>query len=189
MAAAGSASEGFPASSLVDQPVASSSSQRPATPSNQPPHPADSSRTARRRLSIETDRPDPVSIRRRSTISPTRFRSDDSANAELYPTRTLSRIRSTRQTTSSEDPERPSAPRPPSPPPPEANAPPPVDEVTISRLTAHYGVLVLASMIGCLIRLGLEALATCEWDLRLRDVSIQRLHRLALASLTPRPYR
>jgi hypothetical protein len=44
----------------------------------------------------------------------------------------------------------------------EANAPPVDNEVTTSRMVAHYSGLVLASMIGCLIRLGLEALGQCE---------------------------
>ena len=80
------------------------------------------------------------------------------------PTQELSRIRSSHQTASSlsEDPERPRQPQPPSPAPPEANAPPPAEEVTPLRLGAHYSGLVLASMLGTLIRLGLGALATCE---------------------------
>lgn len=65
-------------------------------------------------------------------------------------------------TPDSEDPERPDAARAPSPPGHEANAPPPDEEVTKLRLTAHYAGLVLASMIGCLIRLGLDALGDCE---------------------------
>lgn len=65
----------------------------------------------------------------------------------------------------SEDPELPRPPRAPSPEPPEANAPPPEGEVTRLRLSAHYAILVLASMVGTLIRLGLEALATCECPL------------------------
>jgi hypothetical protein len=44
----------------------------------------------------------------------------------------------------------------------EANAPPVDNEVTASRMVANYSGLVLASMIGCLIRLGLEALGQCE---------------------------
>lgn len=45
--------------------------------------------------------------------------------------------------------------------PPKANAPPPVDEEPWYRSLAHYAGLVLASMLGCLIRLGLDALANC----------------------------
>lgn len=76
----------------------------------------------------------------------------------------LSRFRSSHQTTSSlsEDPELPRPPRPPSPEGPEANAPPPTEEVTPLRLTAHYSILVLASMVGTLIRLGLEGLASYD---------------------------
>ncbi|ORX34021.1 CrcB-like protein-domain-containing protein [Kockovaella imperatae] len=74
------------------------------------------------------------------------------------------RILSTQQSMSavSEDPELPSEARPPSPPPREGEAPPPVEEVTLSRLGAHYSGLVLASMAGCLIRLGLTALGTYD---------------------------
>ncbi|ODN79520.1 hypothetical protein L202_03482 [Cryptococcus amylolentus CBS 6039] len=55
-------------------------------------------------------------------------------------------------------PEHLGGPPPPPPPAPEANAPPPAEEVTHLRLGAHYGGLVLASMLGCLVRLGLSAL-------------------------------
>nr|XP_031860686.1 uncharacterized protein CI109_003729 [Kwoniella shandongensis]KAA5527758.1 hypothetical protein CI109_003729 [Kwoniella shandongensis] len=72
----------------------------------------------------------------------------------------VDRMRS--RSTVSEDPERFRPPRSPSPTPPEDNAPPPKEEVTKLRLGAHYAGLVLASMIGCLIRLGLEGLA--EYD-------------------------
>ena len=44
----------------------------------------------------------------------------------------------------------------------EENAPPPAEKVTRLRLGAHYAGLVLASMLGSLIRLGLEGLTTCE---------------------------
>lgn len=76
----------------------------------------------------------------------------------------LTRIRSSQQTTSSqsEDPEIQRPAQPPSPAPPEANAPPPAEEVTVLRLAAHYSTLVLASMLGTLTRLGLEALTTCK---------------------------
>lgn len=57
-----------------------------------------------------------------------------------------------------EDPEQQDPSRPPSPPQPEANAPPPAEEITPLRLSAHYAGLVLSSMAGCLIRLGLTAL-------------------------------
>lgn len=60
----------------------------------------------------------------------------------------------------SEDPEQPRPNRQPSPPAPEANAPPPEEEVTHLRFAAHYASLVLSSMVGCLIRLGLSALGT-----------------------------
>ena len=62
----------------------------------------------------------------------------------------------------SEDPEQTRPPRQPSPPPEEANAPPPEEEITPLRLTAHYSSLVLSSMIGCLFRLGLTALGTYD---------------------------
>lgn len=62
----------------------------------------------------------------------------------------------------SEDPEQSRPNRPASPPPPEANAPPPEEEVTPLRFTAHYASLVLSSMKGCLIRLGLIALGTYD---------------------------
>jgi hypothetical protein len=75
----------------------------------------------------------------------------------------------TRDTRASEDPERPDALHAPSPPGPEANAPPPAEEVTRLRLGAHYAGLVLASMVGCLIRLGLDALGECELALS-RDI-------------------
>jgi CrcB protein len=58
---------------------------------------------------------------------------------------------------SSEDPEVPNAFRSPSPRPAS-------EDLAFSRSAAHYAVLVLASMIGTLIRLGLEALADCELD-------------------------
>ncbi|WWC59611.1 uncharacterized protein I303_102169 [Kwoniella dejecticola CBS 10117] len=66
------------------------------------------------------------------------------------------------ESTMSEDPEVPRPPRPESPKPPEDNAPPPAEEVTRLRLSAHYAGLVLASMLGCLIRLGLNALGTYD---------------------------
>ncbi|ORY20917.1 CrcB-like protein-domain-containing protein [Naematelia encephala] len=89
--------------------------------------------------------------------SPSLFRSRTQDGA-IHP----SISRNTDMTRSSLDPERPDPPRPPSPPPREENAPPPADEVTHSRLAAHYSGLVLASMIGTLIRLGLDALATYD---------------------------
>ncbi|WVQ81786.1 hypothetical protein IAT38_003911 [Cryptococcus sp. DSM 104549] len=72
----------------------------------------------------------------------------------------VSHIRS--RSSISEDPELPAPPRGPSPPPPEANAPPPAEEVTRGRLAAHYAGLVLASMLGCLARLGLSGLGTYD---------------------------
>ncbi|WVQ69417.1 uncharacterized protein L199_007634 [Kwoniella botswanensis] len=83
-------------------------------------------------------------------------------------TTSLSRNRSTRQShvrsesSISEDPELPRPPRPRSPPAPEDNAPPPKEEVTTLRLAAHYAGLVLASILGCLIRLGLNGLGTYD---------------------------
>lgn len=53
--------------------------------------------------------------------------------------------------------------RPPSPPGPSANAPPPSERVTHLRLSAHYAVLVLSSMLGCVARLGLNSLGTCKY--------------------------
>jgi hypothetical protein len=67
------------------------------------------------------------------------------------------------QSSMEEDPERLRPQREPTPLPPEANAPPPAEEVTALRMGAHYGGLVLASMIGTLIRLGLDGLATCTF--------------------------
>lgn len=72
------------------------------------------------------------------------------------------RLRS--QSSYSQDPEMPNGPRAPSPKPEEANAPPPEEEVTHVRLLAHYSSLVWASMLGCLIRLGLNALGDCEYS-------------------------
>jgi hypothetical protein len=43
----------------------------------------------------------------------------------------------------------------------EEVAQPAVEQVTPSRLAAHHAVLVLASMVGLLFRIGLDALATC----------------------------
>jgi len=76
----------------------------------------------------------------------------------------MSRTRSTPRsaTSMSADPEIPNPPQPPDPAPSEANAPPPVEEVTKLRLAAHYSGLVLASMVGTLIRLGLQALSECR---------------------------
>ncbi|OCF45740.1 hypothetical protein I317_00228 [Kwoniella heveanensis CBS 569] len=85
--------------------------------------------------------------------------------------RSLSRSRSnhTRQSrartqsdASGFDPEQSTPPRQPSPPPRQENAPPPAEEVTKLRLAAHYSGLVLAAMLGCLARLGLDGLA--EYD-------------------------
>ncbi|WVW78288.1 hypothetical protein I302_100242 [Kwoniella bestiolae CBS 10118] len=90
----------------------------------------------------------------------------------LSHTTSLSRNRSTRnshpqprarsESSISEDPELPRPPRAPSPAPPEDNAPPPAEEVTALRLGAHYAGLVLSSMLGCLIRLGLNGLGTYD---------------------------
>ncbi|KAK8847546.1 hypothetical protein IAR55_005404 [Kwoniella newhampshirensis] len=82
----------------------------------------------------------------------------------MSSTRTRAHSHSTHRTQStlSEDPEQVRPPRAPSPTPPEDNAPPPEQEVTKLRLGAHYAGLVWASMIGCLIRLGLEGLG--EYD-------------------------
>ncbi|WVQ98215.1 hypothetical protein IAU59_005337 [Kwoniella sp. CBS 9459] len=83
-------------------------------------------------------------------------------------THTRTRTRSSRSRTTSTsdasglDPERSTPPREPSPPPRQENAPPPAEEVTKLRLAAHYAGLVLAGMLGCLARLGLEGLA--EYD-------------------------
>jgi hypothetical protein len=63
----------------------------------------------------------------------------------------------------SADPEYDGGPRQPSPPNDErGTVAPPAEEVTPLRLVAHYAVLVLASMVGCLIRLGLTALGTYD---------------------------
>lgn len=74
----------------------------------------------------------------------------------------LRRLASTR----SLDPEQPVPDEPPRPPSrvDEDNAPPPAEEVTPLRLGAHYAVLILAAMLGTLIRLGLDALGACELD-------------------------
>lgn len=60
------------------------------------------------------------------------------------------------------DPEQSVPTPPPRSPAPEDNAPPPPEEVTPLRMGAHYAVLVLAAMMGTLIRLGLDAMGTCE---------------------------
>ena len=111
-----------------------------------------------------------AAVRRRSTLAP---QARTTSPEQLHRMATLSRIRSTHHTASSasEDPELPGEPRPPSPPQPRANAPPPMEEVTATRLLAHYSGLVLASMVGCLIRLGLTALGTCALFLFLLDRS------------------
>lgn len=44
------------------------------------------------------------------------------------------------------------------------DAPPPAEKPTFLRQTAHYAGLVLAAMIGTLIRLGLDALMDCELE-------------------------
>ncbi|KIR60460.1 hypothetical protein I314_03755 [Cryptococcus bacillisporus CA1873] len=62
----------------------------------------------------------------------------------------------------SADPEEYIPSRPPSPPGPSANAPPPSERVTHLRLSAHYAVLVLSSMLGCVARLGLNSLGTYD---------------------------
>ncbi|TYJ56047.1 hypothetical protein B9479_003290 [Cryptococcus floricola] len=67
-------------------------------------------------------------------------------------------VRSRSRSSLSADPEHLGGPPSPPPPAPEGNAPPPAEEVTHLRLGAHYGGLVLASMLGCLVRLGLSAL-------------------------------
>ncbi|RXK40912.1 hypothetical protein M231_01760 [Tremella mesenterica] len=83
--------------------------------------------------------------------------------SHLSQTSQLSRIsQALSHIQSHEDPELPRPPRQPSPPQPGDNVPPPSDEVTHSRLTAHYCGLVLSSMLGCLIRLGLEALGNYD---------------------------
>ncbi|WWC86752.1 uncharacterized protein L201_001630 [Kwoniella dendrophila CBS 6074] len=109
------------------------------------------------------------------TASPSNGASLEPANNDpVHPTtasshsHSLSRQRSTRQShirsssTISEDPEIPRPPRPESPKAPEENAPPPKEEVTKLRLLAHYSGLVLASFLGCLIRLGLTGLGTYD---------------------------
>jgi hypothetical protein len=60
-----------------------------------------------------------------------------------------------------QDPEEQEPSRPSTPPQPGPNAPPPPKTTRIRREAAHYAGLVLASMAGCLIRLGLEALGSC----------------------------
>lgn len=61
----------------------------------------------------------------------------------------------------SQDPEEDDPPRSATPPQPGPNAPPPPKSVRVQREAAHYAGLVLASMVGCLIRLGVEALGSC----------------------------
>ena len=73
--------------------------------------------------------------------------------------RSVSRTESQR----SADPEYAGQPRASSPPSNEReNIAPPAEEITPLRLVAHYSSLVLASILGCLIRLGLTALATYD---------------------------
>lgn len=71
--------------------------------------------------------------------------------------------RSRTRSSISADPEEYIPSRPPSPPGPSANAPPPSERVTHLRLSAHYAVLVLSSMLGCVARLGLNSLGTCKY--------------------------
>lgn len=71
--------------------------------------------------------------------------------------------RSRSRSSISADPEEYIPSRPPSPPGPSANAPPPSERVTRLRLSAHYAVLVLSSMLGCVARLGLNSLGTCKY--------------------------
>jgi hypothetical protein len=46
--------------------------------------------------------------------------------------------------------------------PEEPNTPPPTEDVTYLRVAAHHSGLVLAAMLGTLIRLGMDALALCK---------------------------
>lgn len=45
----------------------------------------------------------------------------------------------------------------------DINSTPPAEDATLLRQAAHYSGLVLAAMLGTLIRLGLEAMARCGW--------------------------
>ncbi|WWC68075.1 uncharacterized protein I206_101994 [Kwoniella pini CBS 10737] len=119
--------------------------------------------------SIDTTAPSSFSISPQPHTSQHIYRQPiDHHMFAMSHTTSLSRNRSTRhselrsESTMSEDPEIPRPPRPESPDPPEDNAPPPEEEVTWLRLGAHYGGLVLASMLGCLIRLGLNGLGTYD---------------------------
>ncbi|WVO16680.1 hypothetical protein L204_104360 [Cryptococcus depauperatus] len=99
-----------------------------------------------------------------NTLQDATLNQENGAAYHSSPTRSPSRRLILTQTRSSisADPERPQPSKPPSPPPPEANAPPPSQEVTHLRLAAHYAGLVLASMLGCIARLGLNALGTYD---------------------------
>ncbi len=60
----------------------------------------------------------------------------------------------------------------------EAPAPTFSEQVTTVRMGAHYAGLVPMAMFGVLIRLGLEALATCEclgWIIRERRIMVRCL--------------
>ena len=134
-----------------------------ASSSFRPPHPSTPSNSIPRARSHRAATPDPHCTR-----------SPPPSPKRLSPE--ISRSRTARTTsTLSEDPEVLRPPQPPSPAPPGPNAPPPSEEVTPLRFAAHYGGLVLASMIGTLIRLGLEALATCEWFRAGREVIVDDL--------------
>lgn len=78
--------------------------------------------------------------------------------------RQLRQQRNRSRSSISADPEEFLPSRPPSPPGPNANAPPPSERVTRLRLSAHYAVLVLSSMLGCVARVGLNALCTCWYS-------------------------
>ncbi|WVF69635.1 hypothetical protein IAT40_004414 [Kwoniella sp. CBS 6097] len=123
----------------------------------------DSSSLARRPSAVRSSSPVPNQasppFSPSASFSPMHSRSR-STNADSRQTR--SRARSD---ASGLDPEQSTPPRQPSPPARQENAPPPAEEATKLRLAAHYAGLVLAGMLGCLARLGLEGLA--EYDGRI----------------------
>ncbi|OWZ51272.1 hypothetical protein J010_05425 [Cryptococcus neoformans] len=84
------------------------------------------------------------------------------AAAKQRQLRQLRQQRNRSRSSLSADPEEFLPSRPPSPPGPNANAPPPSERVTRLRLSAHYAVLVLSSMLGCVARVGLNALCTYD---------------------------
>jgi hypothetical protein len=97
-------------------------------------------------------------------LRPPRLPSPSPLEANAPPSLSPDHLRQTMSQVSA-DPEQYRPPRAPSPPAPEANSAPPAEEVTHSRLLAHYSTLVLGGMLGTLIRLALINMGTCAYIL------------------------